>query len=223
MATFTRDGLRERRVIGALSLLVHKHAGVISMRRVCLYVFAMTTIGLSACAYVPQKAEIKPEMQVYSSDVGQGKSVIVLVTDERDTPDLGHRGGAIGTAATISSDQDLTQVFKQAVFDGLKSKGFAPTDNNTSGGRQLKIEIRSLNYSTSTGFWTGGVDTKGAIKAIVTNSGTSYEKVYRASNEERVVFVPTAKHNADLLNKVVNDILTQLFADQSLLANLVKT
>jgi uncharacterized lipoprotein YajG len=189
-----------------------------------LFVSVVAITGLSACAFSPQKAEIKPDLQVYASNIGQGKAVGVLVTDERDSQDIGHRGSAlINKAATISSEQNLAEVFRQAVFDGLKAKGFAPTDSNKSTGPQLKIEIRALDYSTSTGFWTGGVDTKAAIKAIVTNSGTTYENFYRSSNEERVVVVPTADHNTELINKVVNDVLSQLLADQALLGSLAKT
>jgi uncharacterized lipoprotein YajG len=160
-------------------------------------------------------------VHVNASDIGQGRKVGVLVDDERDTQELGNRGSAaISKGAKISTDQNLPEVFKQAVFDGLKAKGFNPTDNANSPDRRLKVEIRSLNYSTSTGFWTGGVDTKAAIKAIVTNSGISYESMYRSENEERVVFVPTADHNTELLNKVVSEVLAKLFDDQSLLTAL---
>jgi uncharacterized lipoprotein YajG len=186
-----------------------------------LIITMVTTIALSACAFTNQKADIKPELQVYASNIGQGKTVGVLIADERDTQDLGNRGSAlISKGAKISTDQNLAEVFRQAVFDGLKAKGFTATDNSNSPDRQLKVEIRSLSYSTSTGFWTGGVDTKAAIKAIVTNSGVTYENMYRSANEERVVFVPTADHNTELLNKVVTDVLSKLFDDQSLLSAL---
>jgi uncharacterized lipoprotein len=186
-----------------------------------LPVVAFVGAWLSGCAFTPQTAEIKPTVQVYASNIGQGKTVGVLVTDERDTQDLGNRGSAlISKAAKISSDQNLAEVFRQAVFDGLKSKSFMPKDLNGAVDRQLKVEIRSLNYSTSTGFWTGGVDTKAAIKAIATASGKSYENIYRSNNEERVVVVPTAEHNSELLNKVVNDVLSKLFEDQALLSTL---
>jgi uncharacterized lipoprotein YajG len=191
--------------------------------RLGLFTAFLATVGLSACAFTPQKAEIQPSLQVYASDIGQGRAVGVLVTDERDTQDLGNRGSALfSKAAKISSDQNLAEVFRRALFDGLKAKGFAPTDISNSPDRQLKLEIRSLNYSTSTGFWTGGVDTKAAIKAIATNSGTSYENMYRSANEERVVVVPTAEHNTELLNKVVTDVLSKLFEDQTLLSELAK-
>lgn len=158
----------------------------------------LASIGLCACTFTPQKADIKPEIQVSASNIGQGKTVGVLVTE----------------------DHNLSEVFRQAVFDGLKAKNFVPTDISSSVDRQLKVEIRTLNYSTSTGFWTGGMDTKAAIKVIVTASGMSYENMYRSANEERVVVVPTAEHNSEMLNNVVNDVLAKPFEDQALLSAL---
>lgn len=183
----------------------------------------LAAVGLSGCAFHAQKAEIKPNVQVYGSNLGQGKPVGVIVADERDTQEIGNRGSAVfNKAGKITSDQNLSEVFRQAIFDGLKSNGFVPTDFSNSPTRQLKVEIRALNYSTSTGFWTGGVDTKATIKGIATTAGISYENMYRSANEERVVFVPTADHNAELINKVVSDVLSKLFEDQALLNNLAK-
>jgi uncharacterized lipoprotein YajG len=178
---------------------------------------------MAACAYQTQTATIKPEVQVYQSAVGKGRAVYVAVSDERDSADLGHRGTAVySKMAAISNTQDLAEVFRQAVFDALKAQGFEPTSSDKSVSRQLKVEIRSLDYSTSTGFFTGGVDTKAAIKVIVTTSDGSLDHLYRSANEERVMFSPTADHNSELINKVVNDVLTQLFQDQSMIGKLAK-
>jgi hypothetical protein len=40
----------------------------------------------------------------------------------------------------------------------------------------------------------------------------------RYSGEERVVFVPTADHNSQLINKAVDEVLAQMFDDQALLS-----
>ena len=180
-------------------------------------------VALSGCAFTPQKAQIAPHVEYGKSDVGQGKVVSVAVTDERDSTDLGHRGAAnIGSGAKISTDQDMPAVFKQAIFEGLKAQGFVPVDFDKLKARQLAVQIRSINYSTSTGFWTGGVDTKASIKAQAAVDGNTYEKLYRYDGEERVVFVPTADHNTQLINKAVDDVLSQMFADPSLLSTLAR-
>jgi uncharacterized lipoprotein YajG len=188
------------------------------------FVFAVAAFVLcSACAFQKQMTVIKPEVQVVQSAVGKGHVVYVAVSDERESADIGNRGSAaFSKMATISNNQNLADVFRQAIFDGLQAEGFAPSSSDQSANRQLKVEIRALDYSTSTGFWTGGVDTKAAIKVVVTTSQGNYEHLYRAANEERVVVVPTADHNSELINKVVNDVLTQVFQDQAMIGYLAK-
>ena len=178
----------------------------------------MINLAVSACAYTPEKAEIAPHVDSNQSNIGMGKAVAVFVTDGRDTSDIGHRGaGAIASGATISNDQNIPDVFRQAIFDGLKSKGFTPTDPSNSAARQLHVEIRSIGYSTSTGFWTGGVETKAALSCRASVQNNSYEHVYRFNNEERVMFVPTASHNNDLINHAVDSVLKEMFDDQALM------
>jgi uncharacterized lipoprotein len=190
------------------------------MRLVCtVAVFVLC----SACAFQKQTTIVKPEVHVVQSAVGKGHAVYVSVSDERESADIGNRGSAaFSKMATISNNQNLAEVFRQAIFEGLQAQGFAPSSSDQSAHRQLKLEIRALDYSTSTGFWTGGVDTKAAVKVIVTTSQGNYEHLYRAANEERVVVVPTAGHNSELINKVVNDVLTRVFQDQAMIGYLTK-
>jgi uncharacterized lipoprotein YajG len=139
--------------------------------------------------------------------------------DGRDSTDIGHRGNAsVANGASITSDQNIPEIFRQAIFDGLRAKGFLPVDSTKSLDRQLQVEIRSIGYSTSTGFWTGGVETKAAVMCHASAASNTYDKMYRYSGEERVVFVPTASHNGELINKAVSDVLAQMFDDQALLA-----
>jgi hypothetical protein len=79
-------------------------------------------------------------------------------------------------------------------------------DSTKSVPRQLQVEIHSIGYSTSTGFWTGGVETKAAVMCHASVASNTYDKMYRYSGEERVVWVPTADHNSQLINKAVNEV-----------------
>ena len=75
---------------------------------------------------------------------------------------------------------------------------------------------RLLEYSTSQGFWTGGVHVKGALKAYASRASDNYERVYRSEKEERTVIVPTAESNENLINTALTELLNQVFEDTGL-------
>lgn len=184
--------------------------------------FFCAAIMLSACAYTPQQAVLRPQVTVAEEGVGTGVSVGVKVMDERPDKSLGHRGAAFMKGAKISTDQDVAGVVHEAIAEGLRKKGFNPLPFDDQQEKSLKIEIRLIEYSTSTGFWTGGIHTKAAMKAFAYSGGKTYENFYRTEDEERVVFVPDADANEKMLNQTISNVLDKLFQDQKLLVFLVK-
>lgn len=177
-------------------------------------------LGLSACAYTPQTAVISPEVNLVESNEGHGASVVVKVVDERSDKVLGHRGSATFKGAEITTNQDIESLIREEILRGLAKKGFNPIKCSSDSKPNLKVEIRLIEYSTSTGFWTGGIHTKAALKAIANVNGKTYENIYRVDNEKRVVVVPTASANQKYLNELVTDILSKLFQDDELISTL---
>jgi uncharacterized lipoprotein len=186
-------------------------------------VFFVLILGFvfGACAFTPQTAVINPDVELTETDEGHGATVAVKVVDERPSDALGHRGAAF-KGAKITTDQNIEGLIREEIMRGLIKKGFKPISCDVNSKPNLKVEIRLLEYSTSMGFWTGGVHTKAALKAIADANGQTYENIYRVENEKRVVFVPTASTNEEYLNKLVSDILTKLFQDEKLIATLAK-
>lgn len=165
------------------------------------------------CAFNPQTANIAPTVSVMGSSEGDGVSVAVRVVDERAKKSLGRRGTAYGAAAEITAAQDVATIVHDEIIAGLKKKGFVA---GPEGDTKLTVEIRLLEYSTSAGFWTGGVQIQSALKAIATKDGKTYEKMYRVDREERVVVVPTAETNEKWINDALSEVLTQLLDDAGL-------
>jgi uncharacterized lipoprotein YajG len=172
----------------------------------------------TGCAFNAQKATFNPIVNVASSNAGKGSQVGLKVDDERPSSSLGHRGNAYGAAAEITTDQDLAALIREKVASGLTKEGYQVVNYLQSSGARLTLELRDLKYSTSTGFWTGGVDVDGAIKAIGSNGGDTYEKLYRTDKKSRVVVVPTAGTNEQWLNEALSDLLRQVFEDPELAA-----
>ena len=61
------------------------------------------------------------------------------------------------------------------------------------------------------------MDTKAAFKVICFNNGKAFERLYRIDNEKRVVVVPSAKGNEELINTAIEQVLQKMFNDQELL------
>lgn len=177
---------------------------------------------LFGCAFSPQKVMLEPTLKLSETNIGKGAQVSLDVVDERDDTSIGHRGTVYGKAAKISSNQDITQVFSDAITKGLKRNGFFPVNSSDNSARQLKVQIRLIRYETSTGFWTGGVHTKAAIKVIASNNNKTYENLYRVENEKRVLFVPDGKENNRLINDIVSEVINELFNDQKLMSFLTE-
>lgn len=181
------------------------------------FLLSLVFMGLAGCAFAPQQANLNPLVDVASSNDGNGTAIALRVTDERPSKSLGHRGSAYGPAAEITSSQELAAVVQQQLIDGLKKKGFEIVDFDLEKNPNLSVEIRLLEYSTSTGFFTGGVSVKGAVKVVARRGSESFERLYRSEDEKRVVVVPTAKTNEQWLNTALEDVLDQIFEDIGLL------
>lgn len=177
---------------------------------------------VSGCAFNPQKANVAPTVAVMASNEGKGVSVAVRVVDERPSKSLGRRGTAYGAAAEITSVQEISFIVQREIGDALKKKGYSVVEYRDALNPRLSVEVRLLQYSTSQGFWTGGVQIQSALKANATNGVRTYEKMYRSEKEERVMVVPTAETNERWINDALSDVLNQLLNDSRLFSVLQK-
>ena len=192
------------------------------VERITALLFLVLTIAIGCgCAYTTQTATLRPDFTVAQATLGNGAEVLVSAVDERPQQEFGRRGTGMVRGAAIHSNQDIERVFSDAVSDGLTELGFRPVRKG-SAARSLKVEIRQIDYETSTGFWTGGVHTHAAIKVFARNGEERIERFYRSSEEDRVLFVPGAGSNEEMINAVVNEVLIQLFADYGLIELLAK-
>ena len=173
----------------------------------------------TGCAFTPQTVVIDPTVEVPAGNIGEGRNVSVYVVDERTTTELGRRGVGMRGAA-ITTEQDIATVFQTSIVENLNAMGFnatAATEGMTDPGSSLlRVDIRSIDYETSMGFWTGGVHTRGSMKATATRDARNYENLYRVDEEKRVMVVPGADSNAQMINATASAILQELFNDVAL-------
>ncbi len=182
-------------------------------------------LSMTGCAFIDQQLRVEPHLTVVPSNIGEGKQVALRVIDDRQEQLIGKRGYHSGTyggvyggltgGAKISTDQDLAEVIRAVVRDGLRQKGFEPVDDNRAD-RSLKVELRALAYDTSVGLMTGGNLGKASVKVLASRSGATYEKTYHSQQEIRTFFVASQETNAHVINAALSEALDKLFADADL-------
>ena len=183
---------------------------------VVLSLLLISTVG--GCAFVDENITLQPTSVLPPSAVGSGQRVGVNVVDERTTSIIGRRGPM--RSAEIQAAQDVRKVVDNAVNQGMRNQGFVPVPYTKAEPVTLEVQVREFSYDTSTGFFTGGIHTRAALKAIARRSEDGFEEMYRTEEEDRVIVVPTEASDAERLNLVLSHTIDQMLADQRLLSPL---
>ncbi len=190
------------------------------MNKSLFLLFLLSLLG--GCALTPQNVAVNPDVLVMGSEVGKGKTVALTVTDARADKVLGYRTTRLDKDSVILTDSDIAKVVQEKIYEGLKKYGFNVNIMSGDAALLLKVEIQTLQYSTPTGSWTGGIRTLARLKVFVKNGGTTYENLYEITNNETVIIPPSQGKNEELINKTLADVLQRLLKDQKLIALLAK-
>jgi uncharacterized lipoprotein YajG len=182
---------------------------------ICAIILLPSIVG---CAFASHKpVVINPKLSTEESAVGQNQQVCIRVVDERLHQTLGTRGvGDIG--AEISVEEEFPLRLQKALTDGLRQKGFRPVDNLPLDGRELRVEIRNLDYKLIMGFWAGTLRTECNLKAYcVLEKLHNYEKLFRGEYTESVQIVQTEEANQRYINTAVSNAINALLQDERLM------
>ncbi len=182
---------------------------------------AFTLAGLSllatACVYTDQEVSLKPEIPIDPTPIGEGRRITLTTVDERAETTIGHRGAG-GYGAEITVREDVAAVVDAAIAEGLEQQGFDTTGMLEVDLRELRVEVRSLKFTYSTGLLTGTQRTEAALKGIcAVNGKREYESLYIGSTEKEVVVDQFAQKNEADINLALSQVLNNLLDDQDLL------
>jgi hypothetical protein len=88
----------------------------------------------------------------------------------------------------------------------------------TPDGRELRIELRALEYGVAPGIVLATLRTGAAMKGICIIGNTRpYEKLYRGEHEESILVVQFASQNEQYLNEALSQAIQNLVQDQELI------
>lgn len=185
-------------------------------------VFSVLVVLISGCAWTPQAVVLKPEIQSTLGSIGQGRVVLLTVVDERPRSTLGTRA-ARGIGAELTVQGDLTNVVRTAIADGLQHQGFVITSDKPADGREIRVEIRNLDYGVTVGFFAGTLRTECGLKAVcIIGSTRPYEQLYRGEHQESVQVVQSAEANEQYLNSALSKAINLLLQDPLLSQSLTQ-
>lgn len=178
----------------------------------------LAAIALSSgCAFAPQAVIISPQVDVQASEVGADRSVNLNVVDERPRTTLGTRG-VRGVGADLTIEGDLSATVQKALVEGLAKQRFKPLIDSNPESRELRVEIRNLDYTMIMGFWSGTLKVDISLKAIcIRGSQRPYEQLHRGEIAESVQVVQSAEANNSYISQAVSAAVNSLLKDRKLL------
>lgn len=184
------------------------------IKKFTLVFFLAHTLG--GCTFTPQAVILNPSLQLSTSSIGNNKTVRLNVVDERTKSTLGTRG-ARGVGAEITIQGDLVEIVGQSLTEGLSSQGFQVSKTSAEE-RELRVELRSLEYRTIVGFWSGTVKTESAMKGIcILNKSRPYEKLYLGEKNQSVQVVQSAESNNVYINNALSESINKMLSDIKLM------
>lgn len=178
----------------------------------------LVVILVSGCMDMPQAVVISPRVDVRASEIGFKHSININVIDERPRKTLGTRGAHLN-GANLTIEGDLSATVQQALIEGLAKQNFKPIIGSNMENRELRVEIRNLDYITTYKLLEGsslGIDT--TFKAFcIRGTQRPYEQIYRGAFVRNLQFPQTDEENNTSISNVVSDAINSLLKDQRLL------
>lgn len=177
---------------------------------------ASLAVFFSGCAFTPQAVIISPKVDVSASHVGADRTLGLTVVDERPRQTLGTRG-VRGVGAELTIQGELQSIVQKALIEGLAKQRFKPLVGSSPEGRELRVEIRNLDYAVNQGFWAGTLRIDVGLKAIcVRGTQRPYEQLHRGEVVKSVQTVQGSESNNAYISQAVSDAVNSLLKDQKL-------
>ncbi len=180
------------------------------------FLFLVTLSLLSACALSPQKVTLSPEVNVATAEYGQGRSINVMVEDNRDTEIIGVRGGVYSDTSTITAGGDYKTELAHAMANGLTQWGFVSHVGATSDAIQFTLSVDEITYLPPERSVAGKSKVDVAVSIKVLKGMKQYSGRYSASGEQGHATTPSEEKNAEHINRIIGLALEEVFADEGL-------
>lgn len=182
-----------------------------------LFLALAITLLSSGCTWTPHRVQLTATAAEVSGPRIKSEAKLHLnVLDDRDQHTVGQRGvGNIG--ADVSAPQ-IMGYLKTQVTQGFQAQGFTLVEDWATADARVTIALRSFQWQTTMGFFSGGEDVFVSLRADARNKRTDDEltRTYQYDNETRAIFVAHGAEISEKMNAGFSSVLRQLFTDVQL-------
>lgn len=193
------------------------HQTLVRGIRLTFFLLVLLSIGCTK----HHQVFLNPSLPIHDSNIGNAIPVSLYVEDLRSNNIIAKWKKGL-RHFTISSQNDLKDIFSEKLQQGLKKLGFVPKINRRNSNHSLKVDILDIRSKYSERVPRMDVRVKAKLRATCNNKGKKYSNIYSAQ-KNRKDLTPAAFPNENLLNANLSEILGKLFTDQALLSCLIQS
>lgn len=177
---------------------------------------AMLTIA-QGCTLKPQHLLIDPEIRVQDTQIGNGKTVGLLVTDARQDKKLGEVGDPDRTMVDVRVDEDPSPAIYRRLKSALMRQGFLVEPYREGMDRRLEVTVASLALQSQKTALTFETELRAEISAHAVNADAFYDRQFNVRTRKNGAVPPYEKDSTVLVNTAVSQAMEDLLADEQLL------
>jgi uncharacterized lipoprotein YajG len=192
-------------------------------RRILLTTAAFALFMIAqGCTLKPQYLRIDPVVKVKESQIGNGRTIGLRVSDARPDKKLGEVGDPDRKMVDVRVEEDPSPAIYKRVKDALTGMGFSVQPSSDAMVSSLDITIRKFDLQSEKQALTFETELRAEVSAHVANGSESYDRQFNVRTRRESAGPPYEKDSTQLVNTAMSQALDDLLADQDLLAALAK-
>lgn len=188
----------------------------------CLLAVVGMFTAIQGCSLKPQNVRIDPSIRVQESQIGDGTTVAVQVTDVRSTKKLGEVGDPDRKMVDVMAEEDPGPRVYERIREALSRLGFAVVPYSEGADPSLKLEIRKLELQSVKTPFTFETELRAEVAAHAAKGNGYYDRQFNVRTRKDGAAPPYEKDSTALVNTAVSQALEDLLADDQLLGLLAK-
>ncbi len=185
----------------------------IFMKKILLLSF----LTLVSCSYQDRKIPLNFDVKNQVSDLGEGRQIQVVVTDERSDKSLGKKQ-IFSKTIKINSEEEIAKIIENKVKQNLNQRGFV-----NGSGKKIELHIEGLKYDAQTSF-IGSSKLILKLRVVIKDWKNSaiFVKTYDSTVNSKYFIAPLDMNDEKTINLALKDIVEEILSDDSFIHNLIK-
>jgi len=184
-------------------------------------VVALLTIT-QGCSLKPQYLRIDPEVKVKEAQIGDSKTVGLLVSDSRSDKKLGEVGDPDRKMVDVRVEEDPSPAIYEQVKQALTRLGFSVQPYSETMDRTLEVKVKNLELKSVKKPLTFDTELRAEVAAHAVNANEYYDRQFNVRTRKDGAAPPFEKDSSLLVNTAVSQALEDLLADEELIAMLAR-